>query len=177
MNSLTRQIFRKIEPVNQFVSTWNTVNISSGSSTSNQLKLPLLNNGNYNFKVNWGDGLTSNITSYNQAEILHTYASSGIYTITITGICDGWSFYNSGDKFKIVSVLQWGILKLGKLIGNFYGCKYLDLSIVSDVLNLTGITALDLLFMDCKALTTIAKLDEWDFTTVKTMEAIFATYQ
>ena len=116
MNSLTRQIFRKKMTIVSFISTWNTANISTGSSTASQIKLPLLNSGTYNFSVNWGDGSFNAITSYNQAEVLHNYATAGIYTITITGICTGWSFYNSGDKFKITGVMKWGGLKLGKLI-------------------------------------------------------------
>ena len=66
-----------------FTSTWDTRNTSTGSSARNQIRLPLTASGNYNFVVDWGDNSTSTITSYNQAEVTHTYLSEGIQTITI----------------------------------------------------------------------------------------------
>ena len=75
-----------------FISTWKTDNLSTGSSNSNQVKLPLMPNGSYNFYVNWGDGTVSSIAAWNQAEATHTYAAIGTYTITITGYINGWSF-------------------------------------------------------------------------------------
>ena len=72
--------------VSSFVSNWNTANTSGGSSTSTQIQLPLESSGTYNFVVDWGDGNTDTITAWNQAETLHTYASSGTYTITILEI-------------------------------------------------------------------------------------------
>ena len=68
-----------------FISTWKTDNTSTGSSNNNQVRLPLMPNGAYNFLVNWGDGSINTIASWNQAEATHTYAAIGTYTITITG--------------------------------------------------------------------------------------------
>ena len=75
-----------------FVSTWDTTKTSSGSSTATQVKLPLISSGIYAFDVDWGDGSSNTITVWNQPEVTHTYASSGIYTITISGQIDGWAF-------------------------------------------------------------------------------------
>jgi surface protein len=172
MNSLTRQIFRKTSTVVPFISTWNTANVSNGSSTLNQIKLPIAYGGTYNFVVYWGDGSSSTITSYNQSEVLHNYAVSGIYEIKITGICKGWVFYNQGDKDKIISISQWGCLNL---IGGgiFYGCSNLDLSTVSDLLDLTGINSLDTFFMNCSKLKTVARINEWDISNIKQMAGMF----
>jgi len=44
---------KKSDP-NAFISVWNTALTSPGSSSSNQVKLPLVSTGTYNFLVKWG---------------------------------------------------------------------------------------------------------------------------
>ena len=90
-----------------FVSTWKTDNNSTGSSANNQVKLPLLSNGTYNFVVNWGDGISDTITAYNQAQTTHTYASIGTYTIKITGILSSL-YFPGGDILKLIGISSWG---------------------------------------------------------------------
>src|SRR5271157_4830705 len=68
-----------------FISTWNTALTSTGSSGINQVRLPLISNGTYDFVVAWGDGTNDTITAWNQAQVMHMYASAGVYTINITG--------------------------------------------------------------------------------------------
>jgi len=71
----------------------------------------------------WGDGNSDHITVWNQTEVTHTYASSGIYSITITGICDGFGgFNNSGDRLKLLDVTDWGPVATSSALGYFYGC-------------------------------------------------------
>ena len=158
-----------------FVSTWKTDNTSTGSSTSTQVKLPLISSGTYAFRVDWGDGTANNITVWNAAATTHTYASAGTYTIKITGICTGWQFNNTGDKLKILSVSSWGSLKFaGNQAAHFYGCANLSLSTVSDVLDLSGSTNLSDAFRDCTSITTINRVNEWNTTgitlTVRTFQ-------
>ena len=73
----------KVAGDGSFISKWDTTKTSSGCSDSNQIMLPLVSTGTYNFQINWGDGQNSTITSRNQEEVKHTYGSSGVYTITI----------------------------------------------------------------------------------------------
>ena len=157
-----------------FISTWNTANTSGGSSASNQVQLPLESSGTYNFVVDWGDGNTDTITAWNQAETLHTYATSGTYTVTINGICEGWGFNDTGDKLKITSISEWGDLNLGNSGGYFYGCSNLDLSSVSDILDLTGTTNLSLMFTSCNSLTTVNNINSWNVSSVTNMLGLFA---
>jgi surface protein len=156
-----------------FISTWNTTNTSGGSSSSNQVKLPLFSGGSYNFVVNWGDGNTDTITSWNQAEVTHTYASSGTYTISIDGECKGFEFDGTGDRLKIISVSSWGDFEL---IGNngrqFRGCTNLDLTSVSDVLNFGNCTNCEYMF-DSYAFATINNIDSWDVSNVTSMTFMF----
>jgi small-conductance mechanosensitive channel len=71
-----------------FVSYWSTYN-TSGSSGANQIKLPLTSTGIYSFIVDWGDGSSNKITSWNQTETTHT-SSPDTYKVTITGVLTGW---------------------------------------------------------------------------------------
>lgn len=89
MTNRRRNWYKKSIQLSSFISTWRTTNTSSGSSASNQVKLPLIDVGTYNFVVNWGDGNQDTITSWNQAETTHTYTSTGDYVITITGVLTG----------------------------------------------------------------------------------------
>jgi hypothetical protein len=86
--------------VSAFVFGIDTANTSAGSSTSTQFKLPLTTSTGLNAVVDWGDSTTDTITVYNAAEVTHTYASSGTYTISITGTLPGFRFNNAGDKLK-----------------------------------------------------------------------------
>ena len=81
---------------------------NSGSSRSTDYKLPTVAAGTYNFDVDWGDGNTDTITTYNQAEVTHTYSTAGIYTIDITGNFTGINLFGSGDHLKMLEILNWG---------------------------------------------------------------------
>jgi surface protein len=163
--------------VTPFVSTWNTSNTSFGSSAANQVQLPLELSGTYNFTVDWGDGSPiDTITVWNDPLTLHTYAIAGTYTITITGQIEGFVFNNSGDRQKILSVSSWGTdFRLGNSGGYFYGCTNLDLSLVSDVLDLTGTITMQATFISCTLLTTVNNMDLWDTSSVTNMNSMFTS--
>lgn len=159
-----------------YVSIWNTANTSGGSSASNQIQLPLTTGGVYDFVVDWGDGTQDTITSYNQPEALHTYASSGIYTLQITGIIDDWSFVFTrlNDNLKLLSISNWGTLRIGLNNGfEFDGCANLDLSNVEGVLDLSISTVFDNTFANCSSLTTIKGINDWDMSTITATYGMF----
>jgi surface protein len=166
-------IYQNITVGLPFVSTWNTTNTSVGSSASNQIKLPLTINGTYDFIVDWGDGSIDTITSWNQAETLHTYSSSGTYTITIGGQCEGIRFANTGDRLKILSVSSWGDFELADgNNGHFQGCSNLDLTFVSDVLNIGNCNNLGSMFVGY-SFATINNIELWDVSNVVSMNNMF----
>ena len=138
-------------PANAFVSTWRTSNTSTGSSTSTQVKLPLVSGGTYNFTVEWGDGNTDVITAWNQAEVTHTYLSSGDYEIICTpnvvGGLTGFAFQNSGDRLKFLDVTQYGGLKLlPNQGGTFWGCANFTGASATDILDTVGVTSMTRMF-------------------------------
>jgi len=158
-----------------FVSIWNTSLISSGSSNSNQVRLPLQSEGVYNFTVDWGDISTDIITTWNQTNVTHTYASAGVYTITITGMIEGWWFdyWGTGsDRLKILEIQQWGCLQLGNSGSYFYKCSNLELT-ATDNLNLTGTTNLSEAFGECTNLGSNGNMNGWDVSNVTDMSFMF----
>jgi len=153
----------------QFVSKWNTSN--PGTSGSNQITLPLVSTGSYNFNVDWGDGTSNTITSYNQAEVTHTYATAGEYTVSITGDIEGFSFNYSGDYRKIIEISEWGGLKLGNNGRYFYGANNLVIT-ATDILDLTGTTNLQYMFA-FTSLTQVPSINDWNFSNVTDMSYMF----
>jgi len=146
-----------------FVSTWDTTQAGSASDT---IILPLLSGGVYSGTIDWGDG-NSDALSY--ANRTHTYASSGIYTITLSGTMVGFRFNNSGDKAKILDISNWGELNPTTDRG-FMGCTNLDVS-ATDAPIITA-NNLNYMFYNCTSLTT-ADFSKWDTSTVITAQGTF----
>src|SRR5271157_1303531 len=155
-----------------FSCVWNTVNPRIGSSASDQIALPLVSSGKYNFTVSWGDGSSDSVTAWNSTNATHTYSSAGTYTVDINGIIDGWSFNFGGDCQKLLKITNWGCLQLGNSGGYFAGCKNLDVT-AWDVLNLTGTTTLLNAFCGCGNLTVVPNINEWDVSHVTDMSGMF----
>lgn len=153
----------------QFVSTWNTTVISNGSSGINQLKLPLIPSGSYNFTIFWGDATVETITN-NTA--IHTYSKPGQYSIIIAGTIVGWMFNNIGDRLKLREISQWGSLNLGDTGSYFYGASNMVLT-TSDLLNLTGTTSLHNAFRNCNSIGSDAYIDGWNVSQVVDMSNTF----
>ena len=151
-----------VTPPPPFVSIW------SGSS----ITLPIYNGGNYDFTVDWGDGTIESVTDYTQGT--HTYLTSSTYTVTITGMIEGFNFdIDSTSRESILEILQWGSLRLINSTDYFNSCINLVLTGVTDTLNLVGITNLSGMFANCSSLTTINNIGSWDLSNVTTVESMF----
>ena len=155
-----------------FLSVWDTRSLSIGSSAENQICLPLIEDGNYNFLVQWGDENSDVITSYVDPKVTHTYDIPGFYNVNITGILVGWQFNNEGDKLKIREISQWGTINLGNNGKYFDGCTYLELS-ATDALDLTGTTNLNRAFGSCWFLGVEGNLNKWNVSRVTDMGGMF----
>ena len=153
---------------NQFVFTIDTENTSSGSSLNTQFMMPLVSGGSYNATVNWGDGSSDTITSYNQQEVTHTYSSAGQYEISIEGTLQGWQFNNAGDKLKMLDVKQWGVLDLSTNAA-FYGCTNLDAS-ATDAPTVSS-DSFYRMFRECTNFD--GAIGNWDVSTVTTLQESF----
>jgi surface protein len=160
-------------PGNAFISQWKTDN-AGGVSNNDQIQLPLIGTGTYDFNVDWGDGTNDDISSDLDPEITHTYAGgAGTYTVTITGDIEGFRFNNAKDKTKIISIDSWGSLKLGSTAGAFfYGCENLVIP-ATDTLDMTGTTDLTSAWRGCTSLTTVPSFLTLDTSLVTSLDNTF----
>ena len=146
--------------------------IDTTLGTGSSFNLPLRSGYNYDFVVDWGDGNTNTITSYNQTEKLHTYSTGGVYTISITGLCEAWYFDDEGDKLKLTSIEQWGNTGFVNMGYAFYGCS--NLTIVNDTNGTwcSSVTNMNGMFYGCSSLTTL-DVSNWDVSNVSGMSIMF----
>ena len=140
----------------------------TGVSTSTQFKLPLVSSGSINFVVEWGDGTTDTITTFNQAQTTHTYSSGGTYEIKIRGLLKGWQFDNGGDKFKMGVIKNWGCLDISVGSG-FYGCGNMT-CVASDAPVITTTSLLNY-FRTCTNFNGV--IGNWDVSNVTNLNFMF----
>ena len=153
-----------------FITKWNT-NVNSWE-TQKTISLPLTESGIYNFTVDWGDGTLDHITSFDQAEVTHTYLSEGEYTVTISGKIQGWAFSgDSSNAEKILEVTQWGSLEIDSHSA-FQSCRYLTISAI-DKPNISQTQSLKSMFESCSRLTIIPNINTWDVSSVTDMSYMF----
>jgi len=150
---------------NFFTTQWTT------TSTFETIALPYLSGGTYSGTIDWGDGNTD----VNDGTVTtHTYTEQGIYTVVINGDVIGWNFGNAFGSTYITSVVHWGQLQLGTNSGSYFSdCPNLDLSSVSDVIDLTGMYDLTFMFGFCTSLTSINRIGEWNTSGITVMSAMF----
>ena len=153
-------------PTEGFITTWKTDN--AGTSASNQITLPLVSGGTYDFRVAWGDGTVDTITAYDQAEVTHTYPSAGTYTVTIGGTIEGWRFNNGGDKLKFLTIDSYGSLVI-TTDSAFYGCSNLT-STATDAPTIST-TSLTQTFYNCTSFN--GAVGNWDVSSVTAIQSMF----
>jgi hypothetical protein len=150
-------------PVNlDFVSTWDTTKAGSASDT---IVLPLLSGGTYSGTIDWGDTSTSVLSYANRS---HTYASGGVYTITISGTISGFRFANGGDKLKIGNVSNWGNLTI-TTDQAFFGCT--NLTATATDAPIISTATLSYTFYGCSNFN--GYVNGWDVSGVSNAERIF----
>lgn len=113
---------------NRFVSRWQT----DVASAENEITLPLVENGTYDFTVDWGDGTTDPITAWDDPARTHTYDEPGVYTVTIEGTIRGWAFAGSSEAPKLLDIERFGPLELGDTSRQFQGTTSLDVLTAED---------------------------------------------
>jgi hypothetical protein len=141
--------------------TFSVNTATAGYSGSNQFQLPFVSVGFTAVDVDWGDGNTTTVTSLVQAQLRHTYASSGIYTIKISGVVNAFQFAGTGDKNKINVVSNCGQLNLNTALA-FNGCTNLTWTATdAPTINTTTLAGT---FRDCPAFD--GNINNWDVSGV-----------
>ncbi|RLA59532.1 MAG: hypothetical protein DRQ78_10525, partial [Epsilonproteobacteria bacterium] len=127
---------------NSFVTTWRT------SAVNETITLPLVSTFAYDFDVDWGDGTSDTINSYNRAEITHKYDDAGDYNVVIVGVMETWRLINNT---QIIDIKQWGDIGLTSCYQMFYGCYNMACS-ATDAPNFTDVTDTQYMFSSCSSI-------------------------
>jgi len=144
------------------------------TSTPHAFSLPTVSTGSYDYHVDWGDGQSNDITTYNDSNRTHWYATPATYDITISGTLNGWKFGTiTSNSILITDIKQWGIFNPGNNIGVFRGCSNLTNLTATDTLDLTGVTTFEQFFYLCSNLVTIPNINSWDVSGIEVMEYAF----
>lgn len=153
-----------------FTSYWDTRIVDNNSSYINQITIPLVANGNYDFAIMWGDGSVESVTNYRP--LTHTYKYPGVYQINIFGKLNGFSFKYSTDELKLLEINKWGAIKFDKNIGAFRNCKNLIITAI-DVPKFNNEFTFREFFLNCHSITTIPNIQLWPWHLVNDITSMF----
>ena len=133
--------------------------------------IPCQNVGTFDAVIDWGDGSTSTITAYNDANLAHVYADIADYTIRISGTFPNIHFNNGGDRLKLRQVLQLGSTGLTRLDNAFYGCSNM-IEFLGGVVDTSAVTTFLRTFLFCSGLVRL-NVSGWNISATNTIEQIF----
>lgn len=146
-----------------FVTLWQT------TTANEQITIPTHSGSNYNYNIDWGDGtIETNVTG----NAVHTYATPGSKTISITGIFPRIFFSNNpaSDKDKIFEVSQWGDITWTSMQRAFYGCSNLNVT-ATDAPDLSNATNMRDMFRNTDL--SVGNVGNWDVSNVTDMVGLF----
>jgi surface protein len=124
------------------------------SDTDGTFTLPL-QNATTTITVDWGDASSDVITTYNQAELTHTYASTSTnYDITISGQFGGIRFAGGGDRVRLRNIQNWGSTVWSSMDSAFYNCTNMTIT-ATDKPNCSQVVTFYRAFGLCSSLTSI----------------------
>jgi hypothetical protein len=146
------------------------VMVVTTTAPSETFSVPAASNvGTYAANVDWGDGSSSTVSAYNDANLVHVYATPGDHVIRISGTFPWIYFNNSGDKLKLKlkQVVQLGHVGMKRLKNSFFGCANLtqfssgvcDTSAVGDASSMlynSAVVAPDISTLDTSAVSRMA---------------------
>jgi len=78
--------------------------------------------GTRQYTVDWGDG---NVSTGLTGDVTHTYASAGIYTISVAGLFPRVFYNQTGDRLKVKKILSFGDIVWSAFLNSFLGCENL----------------------------------------------------
>ena len=159
-----------------FITKWKTDN---PGASSNMVYFPIVDSGSNDFIIDWGDGSGDHVTSWTDTALSHQYSEAGTYTVTATGIINGFSFslyeyfgIGMNDAAKLLEISEWGPVKFGNSGYYFKGCENLVVT-ATDIPDLTDTTSFAFMFSGCNSITDIPNIADWDISEVTDMSTMF----
>lgn len=171
-----------------FITLWKTDN-HNYFSEDDQISLPLVENGIYDFTVRWGDGSEDKITDWKDPALTHTYENPGKYEVRINGIISGWQFCSGDienmldckDSVKLIEIMNWGSFGFGNTEKQFGNCLNLVITAM-DVPDLSNTKSLRGAFFNNQKLSSNIKIgdsekrdafNKWDVSNITDMSWMF----
>jgi surface protein len=130
------------------------------------------NDCSYSFDIDWGDGTVQ--TSQTSYSVSHTYATPGVYTITISGVYSG---FERATHYGLISVEQWGDIKWCSMDYAFasYSSSGSRLTInATDTPDLSQATSMGNTFYSIENFTGSATMNDWNVSTITNMAGMFS---
>ena len=150
-----------------FITTWTI------SEDDLSLSLPIIDSGDYNFTIDYGDATEIETIQGFWSVTTHSYSAPGTYDVNMTGHIVGIKVIEQ-DVAKLVNIGQWGNVNLGNEGYCFKECSNLDITAM-DALNLTSVTNLDSVFYGATALTfDPGAIQAWDTSRITNLHALFS---
>ena len=156
------------EEGDSFISVWEL------SDENKTIVLPIYDGVNtaYDFTIDWGDGTTASVTSFDDVDKSHTYSDVGEKTVIITGSITGFNFFNVDDSSGLLkSITAWGDLHFGFDGGVFRDCVNLS-TLPDNSPNLDGITEITFYFFKCESF--VGPVKNWDVANITSFKHAFA---
>jgi len=142
------------------------------TGTPETFTIPCQDSGVFNAVIDWGDlGPTDAITAWDQAELGHSYAAPGTYTITISGTFPNIYFNNGGDASKVRTVENLGTVGWVTCGSAFYGCDQMT-SFVAGNSDASAVQVFGFMFRSCSS-ATIIDVSGLDTSSANTMAFMF----
>lgn len=127
----------------------------------------------YDFTVDWGDGSTSRVTSFDDPDNKHTYEKGGVYTVRVTGLMESMRGPRYKDEIdisnKLISVSDLGDVGWKALFHTFsesFSLNAVSGGDTSEVEVMAGVFAKSA-FLD-------PDVSDWDTSKVVVMHEFFA---
>ena len=155
-----------------FITIWDTEN--SGFSANNEIQIPHANGETYNFTLYWEDTTDSSINhtqTFTTPFFTVTFPAPGIYRVEITGDFPRIFFAGGGDRFKILSVEQWGDIEWTSMENAFRGAANLEIN-ATDAPDLSNVSSMARMFERASSIN--SDLNNWDVSNVTDMNSVFA---
>ncbi len=155
-----------IQAQTDFITTWE---ITSANEEINIGTVGGSEITDFDFTIDWGDGTQESITG-DDPDPTHTYSSTGIYTVTISGTFPSINFNGQGTPQAIRTVEQWGDIAWESLEFGFVFASDLTIN-ASDAPNLSNVTSLRGMFVNSTNLS--GNFSNWDVSNIQDLSQMF----
>jgi surface protein len=151
-----------------FVTTWQT------TTASESITIPT-NGGtgvtDYDLTIDWGDGSPEETVTGDDPDPSHTYATSGTYTISITGTFPHLYLNGGPDAAKLQTIEQWGTVAWESMDSAFEGAVNLTYN-ATDVPDLSSVLSMQSMFQGAGSFN--GAIGGWDVSGVTSMRFTFS---